>query len=210
MVNRRIARGSRNKQKKKIKTSKKAHFSESPQHHDEKPKGLGCQAHLGADESAGRVRLLASGRKPLRLKRSRSAASAATLSVLKRKRSLVLKRQAAERMVLKEHLRELEARRAAIRRGENAKTERRELGKYVRELKGEMRLKHTSELQNVEAELVRLIEAKKQRRGDRLDEEGCNGDTSHPQDWEDLDDEEESVGSMDEKKLQDMFSHLTA
>ncbi|CCW69142.1 unnamed protein product [Phytomonas sp. Hart1] len=209
MVNRRIARGSRNKQKKKIKSSKKAHISENPSQHGERPKGLDRVAHLGDDRSTGRVHLIASGRRPLRLKKSRSAASSGALSKLKGKKSLVLKKQAAERMVLKEHLRELEARRAATRRGENAKIERRELGKYIRALKTEQRVKHISELQNVEAELMRFIESRKQKQKDCLEEEDNNGNPSHSQDWEDLDDGEASIDSMGEKELQELFSHLT-
>ena len=70
-----------------------------------------------------------------------------------RRRSLMLKRHAAERMALKEHLTALEEKRRHIRKGEDAKLQRRELGKYIRKLMEEQAKKHETELVAVQGEL---------------------------------------------------------
>jgi hypothetical protein len=75
----------------------------------------------------------------------------ALLSAAKQ-RSILLRRQAAERMALKEHVAQLEERRRHIRKGEDAKLQRRELGKYIRQLMQEQEAKHQAELQAVEVQ----------------------------------------------------------
>ncbi|RNF25956.1 uncharacterized protein Tco025E_01802 [Trypanosoma conorhini] len=135
----------------------------------------------------------------LRLKRSGSRVSsgkqrAAALEALQKQRSQLLKQQAAERMVLKEHTRELEARRQRIRKGENAKMERRELGKYIRQLREEQKAKHHSELAAVE-------EAVKKHGGKKASDMKRDAD-----EWEDVEDDSEE---FDEDELQGMFAHLT-
>ncbi|KAG8344590.1 hypothetical protein ERJ75_000936100 [Trypanosoma vivax] len=118
----------------------------------------------------------------------------ATLAALKKERSQLLKRQAAERMVLKEHIHELEMRRQRIRKGEHAKMERREIGKYIRQLQEEHKKKH-------ELELLAIEEAIKAARGSFARREADKND-----EWEDIGDEEEEFG---EQELQEMFAHLT-
>ncbi|EAN78687.1 uncharacterized protein TEOVI_000424700 [Trypanosoma equiperdum] len=116
-------------------------------------------------------------------------------AALRTERSKLLKRQAAERMVLKEHTRELEARRQRIRKGEDAKMERRELGKYIRQLQKEQEEKHRKELGAIE-EAILLRTGKK----------AINKICQH-EEWEDIDDDdEEGVG---EHELHEMFAHLT-
>ncbi|KAH9589190.1 hypothetical protein LSM04_003744 [Trypanosoma melophagium] len=136
----------------------------------------------------------------LRLKKSGTRASAekqrlAALRSLRKERSQLLKRQAAERMVLKEHTRDLEARRQRIRKGENAKMERRELGKYIRQLQAEQTTKHQSELRAIE-EAIRIQDSTKRSDTKQVEE-----------DWEDIEDDD--VDEMDENELQEMFAHLT-
>ncbi|KAF8282177.1 hypothetical protein TcBrA4_0083870 [Trypanosoma cruzi] len=135
----------------------------------------------------------------LRLKKSCSRLSSEkkrllALDALRKERSQLLKQQAAERMVLKEHTRELEARRLRIRKGENAKMERRELGKYIRQLKEEQKAKHQSELLSIE-------EAVKKNGGKKEYDMKYDAD-----EWEDV---EGDVDEFDEDELQSMFAHLT-
>jgi hypothetical protein len=72
-----------------------------------------------------------------------------------KQRSLMLKRHAKEQMVLKHHLRELADRKAKIVRGQNARMERRELGKYMRQLKEEQLAKHAAERGEADAVILR-------------------------------------------------------
>lgn len=128
--------------------------------------------------------------------------SFAEIDSLQKAKSRLVKQQVAERMVLKEHLRDLEARKDRIRRGDSAKTERRELAKYIRQLKEEQQVKHASELQNVEAELKRLIDERDNVRAARA----AAGVDEEDADWEDV---EDGVDDADEDELQRMFAHLT-
>ncbi|SYZ64729.1 hypothetical_protein (plasmid) [Leishmania braziliensis MHOM/BR/75/M2904] len=106
-------------------------------------------------------------------------------------------------MVLKEHMRDLEARKNRIRRGETAKTERRELAKYIRQLKQEQQVKHASELTNVEMELKRLINERDKVRTARV----ADGMNEEDVDWEDIGDADDD--DVNEDELQRMFAHLT-
>ena len=63
-----------------------------------------------------------------------------------KQRSVLLKKHAQERMVLKQHMRQLKQRRAKTVRGADAKNERREMGKYMRKLALEQAAKHKAEL----------------------------------------------------------------
>ena len=73
-------------------------------------------------------------------KKAKSTAETAT-----KRRSVLLKKQAQERMVLKAHMCQLKQRRAKTVRGKEAKQERREMGKYIRQLAKEQGTKHKSE-----------------------------------------------------------------
>ncbi|ORC92692.1 uncharacterized protein TM35_000034450 [Trypanosoma theileri] len=190
MGNRRIGGNSRVLRKKKLKVSKRS-------------------TTLGGASTASRVATASTAvtaggftvkKTGLRLKKSGSRAAAekkrlAALRALQKERSQLLKRQAAERMVLKEHTRDLEARRQRIRKGENAKTERRELGKYIRQLREEQTSKHESELRAIE-EAIKIQDSTKRCNTKRVEE-----------DWEDIEDDD--VDEIDENELQDMFAHLT-
>lgn len=181
MANRRLARGSRTLSKKKAKIAKKATLASE--------KGFSKKS---AVPTSGRLRIKATRKINVRSPTTK-------FDAIMKQRSATRKQHAAERMVLKEHLRDLENRRARIRKGENAKSERRELGKYIRQLKEEQRVKHLSELTNLQTELQRLLDAAAQRKATGISEND---------DWEDVADEElESVG---EDELQDMFAHLIA
>ncbi len=77
----------------------------------------------------------------------RGAPSAGALAV--RQASALRKKHAQERMVLKEHMAELKRKRRVRSRGDDAATERRQMGKYMRQLRGQQIAKHASELQGV-------------------------------------------------------------
>ncbi|KEG13301.1 hypothetical protein DQ04_01091080 [Trypanosoma grayi] len=179
MGSRRLGGNSRTLRKKKLKMSKRSSV-------------LGSAVAT----SGGGITVAKGARLCLKKARGRSSARKllTTIDSLRKQRSQLLKRQAAERMVLKEHTRDLEARRQRIRKGENAKTERRELGKYIRQLQEEQKTKHQSDLHAVE-------EALKIHRTTRGHE------VSHDaEDWEDVEDD---VDEIDKDELQDMFAHLT-
>jgi hypothetical protein len=76
---------------------------------------------------------------------------------LRREVTALRKRHVQERSVLKQHLQELKQRRANLRRGADAKNERREMGKYMRTLKAQQEEKHAKEL----AELQQRVDAEK-------------------------------------------------
>lgn len=119
---------------------------------------------------------------------------------IRRERSLLLKRHMRERVALRDHTRELEQRRASMRRGADAKTERRELGKYIRELKNEQRTKHAAERSQIEAQMAKVVGA--------ASAEEANGCAAG--EWEDVnsseDDQDDEV--VGESELHDMFAHL--
>nr|CCC94343.1 conserved hypothetical protein [Trypanosoma congolense IL3000] len=180
MGKRRLGGNSRVLRKKKARIAKKGGISDA------------AAAFIAAATSVKKITRLrlkkASGGKST-VKGSREA-----LDTLRKQRSKLLKRQAAERMVLKEHTRELEARRHRIKRGENAKMERRELGKYIRQLQEEHKKKHQQELAAIEEAIL-------------MQKGGVNSNASHHSDeWEDVDSEED----FGEDELHEMFAHLTA
>lgn len=57
------------------------------------------------------------------------------IDAIRKERSVMLKKHAKERVALRDHIRELAERRNRIKKGVNAKAERRELGKYIRQLR---------------------------------------------------------------------------
>lgn len=71
-----------------------------------------------------------------------------------RQRSDVLRTHARERMVLKEHLRKLNMAKARLTKGENVKTERRQMAKYIRTLTEQQQQKHAKELAEVTTQHV--------------------------------------------------------
>lgn len=70
---------------------------------------------------------------------------------LEAKHSVLLKKQAQERMVLKEHLADLRRKRVGRVRGDDAKQERRQMGKYMKQLRAQQISKHATEIGDVEA-----------------------------------------------------------
>ncbi len=99
----------------------------------------------------------AAGKKLLQNKTTKRRDGDLTQEGAAKQRSALLKRQARERMVLKHHLRELEDRKSKIVRGQNARLERRELAKYMRQLQEEQVSKHTKERQDAD-EALRLAQ----------------------------------------------------
>ena len=87
-----------------------------------------------------------------------------SLKDAEKQRSALLKRHAKEKVVLKHHLRELEDRRAKIVRGQNARMERRELGKYIRQLRQEQLTKHERELSEAETSVNKIKGVKKPKK----------------------------------------------
>ena len=77
------------------------------------------------------------------------------LKEVKKEKSILLKKQAKERMVFKAHLQQLRRRRAQTTRSvggkDEAKHERREIGKYIRELQKQQTDKHAAELKIADA-----------------------------------------------------------
>lgn len=179
MVNRRVGKSSRFAHKKKMKFSNRL---------------LKCgdaNASTLADEgpAAPAAKLTSRGAAGKASKKALSTSTKVKKNLsLEKQRSQLLKQQAAERMVLKHHVRELKQRRANIRKGEDAKTERRELGKYIRQLEGEQKKKHEVELQRVVADLK-----KGAKKAAMAGSEGIAG--------------REEVSETD---LRDMFAHLTS
>lgn len=200
MANRRIAKGHRLARKKKLKTTKKSSVVTA---------ASSGTAAAAARAGAGKVLAKRAGNTAATRVRVVNGVSKtqknhfSEVEVLHKQRSKLMKQQAAERMVLKEHLRDLEARKDRIRRGDTAKTERRELAKYIRQLKQEQQVKHASELSNVEAELKRLTDQRDQVRASRV----AAGMNEEDADWEDVGDANED--DINEDELQRMFAHLT-
>ncbi|CAM38078.1 conserved hypothetical protein [Leishmania braziliensis MHOM/BR/75/M2904] len=190
MVNRRIAKGHRLARKKKLKITKKTSVDESA-------------ARAGAGKNAGKRKTAATRVRVVNGVTKKQQHRFGEIESLKKQKSKLLKQQAAERMVLKEHMRDLEARKNRIRRGETAKTERRELAKYIRQLKQEQQVKHASELTNVEMELKRLINERDKVRTARV----ADGMNEEDVDWEDIGDADDD--DVNEDELQRMFAHLT-
>ncbi|CAJ1021452.1 hypothetical protein, conserved [Leishmania lindenbergi] len=190
MVNRRIAKGHRLARKKKLKITKKTSVDESA-------------ARAGAGKTAGKRKTAATRVRVVNGVTKKQQHRFGEIESLKKQKSKLLKQQAAERMVLKEHMRDLEARKNRIRRGETAKTERRELAKYIRQLKQEQQVKHASELTNVEMELKRLINEHDKVRTARV----ADGMNEEDVDWEDIGDADDD--DVNEDELQRMFAHLT-
>ncbi|ESL08946.1 hypothetical protein TRSC58_03341 [Trypanosoma rangeli SC58] len=180
MVRRRVGGNARVLRKKKLKLSKRTTTSGDISAVVAAAVGVKKTTQLRLKKSGGRA---ASGKQRV-----------AALEALRKQRSQLLKQQAAERMVLKEHTRGLETRRQRIRKGENAKLERRELGKYIRQLKEEQKAKHQSELAAIE-------EAVKKNGGRKGYDMKRDVD-----EWEDVEDDAED---FDEDELQNMFAHLT-
>ncbi|CAJ1022149.1 hypothetical protein Q4I32_002849 [Leishmania shawi] len=190
MVNRRIAKGHRLARKKKLKITKKTSVDESA-------------ARAGAGKNARKRKTAATRVRVANGVTKKQQHRFGEIESLKKQKSKLLKQQAAERMVLKEHMRDLEARKNRIRRGETAKTERRELAKYIRQLKQEQQVKHASELTNVEMELKRLINERDKVRTARV----ADGMNEEDVDWEDIGDADDD--DVNEDELQRMFAHLT-
>jgi hypothetical protein len=173
MVNRRLGKSVRNVQKKKLKISKR--LLESG----------GRSEPVPDDDEEHRPSVT----KKRNSKKAPAASSKDKKSLsLPKQRSDTLKRQATERMVLKEHLRELKQRRLRTRKGPDAKTERRELGKYIKQLEMEQKKNHSTELGGIEHQ-IKVGKKKAALAGF----EGAAG-----------------RDEVSEQELKDMFSHLVA
>lgn len=128
-----------------------------------------------------------------------------TLNCLRKERSTLLRRQAAERMVLKERLRDLMDRKSRLRRGDTAKVERRELSKYIRQLKEELRRKHRTALEEVDGSMELIKREQRASQGTRR--KRLSGGEKGEDDWEDEDSNEEK--QLNEEEIVQMFAHLT-
>ena len=82
-------------------------------------------------------------------KKSSTTNSAVRHAPLQQKMTVLRKKQAQERMVLKEHLKDLQRKKLSRTRGEDAKNERRQMGKYIKQLKKQQVNKHADEINNV-------------------------------------------------------------
>ncbi|KAG5481066.1 hypothetical protein LSCM1_06744 [Leishmania martiniquensis] len=190
MANRRLAKSHRMARKKKRKTAKRSSAD-------------GSTARAGAGKATRKQKMAEARVRVVDGVATKQKSWFEDIESLKRQKSKLLKQQAAERMVLKEHMRDLEARKDRIRRGETARMERRELAKYMRQLKQEQQVKHASELSNVEAELKRLMDERDKVRAARV----AAGMNEEDADWEDVGDADDE--DVDEDELQRMFAHLT-
>eukprot|EP00796_Vickermania_ingenoplastis_P012600 gene12600-8638_t len=221
MVNRRLARSARLKHKKrKITLSKK---QSRPSEENEQ---LAAPARRIKTTSASiRVKKAASGSSTAVLSPANSTQT--VLRTLKKRKSDLLKRQAVERMVLKERLRELNDKKNRLRKGENVKAERRELSRYIRQLQEQLQQRHTSDLQSVEQQMVDARrEAARHGRGDEGRRRGrvwlpsgipatLYRHSAQPEEdegeWEDEDSDGEGEGQQeDTEEVIRMFAHLTA
>lgn len=244
MANRRVARGSRNGQKKKSKASMKearTTTSTTSTAADVVATALGPSrgafftgggAGLSRNTTAARGlrgNTTSGGGKTLRMSsrfkaKGRVDVRGERIGALKKARTALRKQQQVERMTLKQHTAELERRRVSIRKGDSAKQERRELGKYIRQLKEEQLTKHKTDLASVQAELHQVIdegEEKFERKrnpknknvfGQQQRNEEEEADRNDVDDgdggWEDVPQLGDDDDSMDEDGLQDMFAHL--
>lgn len=197
MANRRVAKSHRAARKKKMKTTKKSSLLESAA----AAAAAGGVSRTGAGKQTTKKRLAPTRVRVVNGVAQKQRKAFAEIESLQKAKSRLVKQQVVERMVLKDHLRDLEARKERIRRGDSAKTERRELAKYIRQLKAEQQVKHASELQNVEAELKRLVEERDNVRAART----AAGVNEEDADWEDVEDD---AAEVDEDELQRMFAHL--
>lgn len=139
-------------------------------------------------------------------------------------KSQLLKRQAKEKVVLKHHIRELEDRRKKIVRGQNARMERRELAKYIRQLGDEQAQKHERELAEAETVLARAsgetreLDRAAWRAARTADDAAAAADDDD--EWTDVEDDDDSQGAggsddddadartTEPSKLKQLFANL--
>ena len=179
MVNRRIGK-TRFAKKKKLRISEKLRNG---------------AASYATDDAEDELRPVAA---PMLKKSSKKSASTTlkqskqtvVANSLAKQKSAVLKRQAVERMVLKEHLNELKRKRAHTRKGEDAKLERREMGKYIRQLEKEQKSKHGEEMKSINDQEKQGKKKKALRGAEHLAEDADN--------------------ALSASELKDMFAHLTS
>lgn len=108
-----------------------------------------------------------------------------------RERSALLRVQAQERMVLKEHLRKLMQAKGRLTRGDGAKKERRDMAKYIRTLQEQQKAKHAQELSTVTKQVECFAQQRLMR---RLTADGSDVMQRQPE---------------SEDQLRDMFANLT-
>lgn len=202
MVNRRLAKSARSKQKKREKKSKKESL------HNIKDENNDA---AGQSRQSGGRRFRDMDSKHRAVQASKKGA----LGALRKKKSELLKRQAAERMVLKERLRELTEKKNRIKKGENAKVERRELNKYIRQLREQIVKKHSQGLKEVEQSIEKARENPSQRRRAGYLPSGIPSTLYRHQrqrevgsDWVDESSDSDD-SSIPEEEMVQMFSHLT-
>jgi hypothetical protein len=178
MANRRLGNNGRSAQKKKLKISKRllASGGRPEREHNDNEENSGAR---GRDTAVTKQRN--SKKAPASNTKAQKNLS------LNKQRSQTLKRQAAERMVLKEHLRELKERRLRTRKGPDAKMERRELGKYIKQLEVEQKKNHAGQLEPIEQQIKH---GKKKAALAGFDGAGRD--------------------EVSEQELRDMFTHLVA
>lgn len=129
--------------------------------------------------------------------------SSRSVKMLIAERSSLYKKQAKERSVLKRHLVDLKERRERIRKGDTAKMDRRELGKYIRQLRKEQTEKHEDELRSVEETLHRLRARRQAKHEREANDEWTDVES-------DVDEMPEGTETTDPEQLRAMFANLTA
>lgn len=80
-------------------------------------------------------------------------------------RTLLRKQQVREKMALREHVRELEKKKNAMRGGkrvaEDLRREKRDLGKYIKQLEEEQKTKHANAMRDVEIRIAQMENSRK-------------------------------------------------
>lgn len=80
-------------------------------------------------------------------------------------RTLLRKQQVREKMTLREHMRELEKKKNAMRGGkrvaEDLRREKRDLGKYMKQLEEEQKAKHANAMRDVEIRIAQMENSRK-------------------------------------------------
>lgn len=86
--------------------------------------------------------------------------SLTTADQLTKYRSLLRKQHVREKMTLREHVRELEKKKAALRGGKNVaeemRREKRDLGKYIKQLEEEQKQKHGDAMKDIDIRMAQI------------------------------------------------------
>lgn len=213
MPSRRIAKGARTQRKKKLRLAKKKTISTTgvTSSHDKvklMTKAVSKKSLMG-DSAAASSPFSAVGKKGKKgvTEKKKKNKSVANMGTLYKRRSKLRKKQVAEKMALKEYIRDLESKKSRMskKRNETNRMEKRELNKYMRQLKLEQEQKHKKELDEMEKEIQDAMATSTDGKYAK-----AHGHHQHGE-WEDVtsedEEEDEAVGEED---LVNMFAHLTA